>query len=164
MTKRHRTTRPWRRLRWVGLALTLLVAALMVASVQRRAPTVAEIAGFRASVHLEGFKAWCWMGPGDDRGRVSEVIFVLKNRLATSGPPPNPVQLARFRTSWFPRVVNGGLVLPLHTLLIAIIIPTALMLWRSRRWRPPGSCESCAYPLRCDGAVGCPECGWGREA
>ncbi len=52
-----------------------------------------------------------------------------------------------------------ALYLPLLPLLLAALVPTALLWWLDRRKYPPGHCGKCGYDLTANVSGVCPECG-----
>ena len=154
-----------RRLKWAGLAATLLLAATMVAS-YRYWPSYTWLqmkAGHLSDVGI--VSGGCYFG------RIEIPIGELPNRpqgwhFYKRHNPSRSRILAWSPAVWLPLYEASGqswaLVLPLWMPLIVFAIPTSILFYRDHKPQP-WQCPKCRYDLRgLEGGV-CPECGENRE-
>ncbi len=59
---------------------------------------------------------------------------------------------------WWPAFTGGIVLVPLW-MVLALILPPSLLLWRRSRRHPPGFCDNCDYNLTGLVSDRCPECG-----
>jgi hypothetical protein len=148
-TVRRRRIR--RVLKWGGLVLSLIIAAMWVASVY--VAIAYEPGGSKPTSILisQGCLARFWLEPWPWE-HVAGAGWTL---LAGNGWSV---------LYWWPDIQNPDPFatvawLPLWIPFAALAIPTAVLFWRDRRRIPPGHCQRCGYDLTGNVSGVCPECG-----
>jgi hypothetical protein len=168
-----------RRAKWTGLAATVSVAVVMIASYwlwlnYSWKVTAAEIAwslGIRSgSIYVSRNELTGYdvpMGVGGWKLRTKQEWESYLVRSSSARPPPP------FPYAWLPQYKSVGSsqanfrgqrihwqrqILPLWMPLILVAMPTGILFYRDRKPKP-GQCRKCRYDLA--GLTGdkCPECG-----
>jgi hypothetical protein len=83
--------------------------------------------------------------------------------------PPSPWESLKPVDLYAEQIANGpgslfctrGVCVKIWALFLLCAIPTALLWWRERRYKPDGVCKECGYNLTGNVSGICPECGTG---
>ena len=147
MRRRSRTRRV---LKWVGLALCVVLASTYALSGYRLEWT--QLDGGRTIRVMAGYVQYGWASGGIRYGRL---LYRDGQRFRASRLPGWPVL-------WWPPIDvfgSGGKVrVMLWVPLLVIAAPTALLWYRDRRI-PAGHCQNCGYDLTGNVSGICSECG-----
>ena len=140
MTRSRRTRRV---LKWVGTVACVLVVAMFLASLQY-VPCFAR-------------NTWCvWIDDGCFQVQWNAPVgtFLRDGFLIFGNRTPGNMQ-------WWVSIrltPPSMMVLPIWLILTVLIMPTAFLWWRDRRY-PRGHCQYCGYDLTGNVSGRCPECG-----
>ncbi len=147
---RHRS-RAWHVLKWVGLAISVLLALPYALSGRRLQWT--QLEGGRSIRMHNGYIQYGWTSGGVRHGRP---FYREGQRFRVSRVPFWPVLLwppvQVFGTS--PRAIRVMTWVP----FLVVMTPTAF-LWYRDCLTPPGHCQDCGYDLTGNVSGRCPECG-----
>ena len=148
MMRRSRTRRA---LKWVGAALSVIVGVVYLASLKWEFVWLGE----KSFVGVGGGGIAATITYGGDHevgGPIVEAYHRGINLRATE----------RFEVGGMPHIVHvpGSVIgaVPLWIPLLLVLIPTAVVWWRSPRHRR-GHCLVCGYNLTGNTSGRCPECG-----
>jgi hypothetical protein len=141
----RRRSRFRRLLKWGGLVLSLLIAAIWVGS---------------SSWTLGCQKANAFVA-------LHRATFVSSFDSLDTQNSWRLVRLPERSVVWLPHFVHYRRVgpdyyriqIPLWMLVLLFALPTAFLFWRDRRLIPPGHCKKCSYSLTGNTSGVCPECG-----
>lgn len=154
-----------KRLKWTGLAATLLLTAAMIASYwywpSRFWTSPASKSSWRIQIVPGGMKLIQANGPfpwTHYRSRTARTQFHEAIGIA----PPKPVDPFMWAPTFDPSTKASGSIqifsVPMWMPLVLVAVPTGILFYRDRKPKP-GCCAKCRYDLTGLNGNTCPECG-----
>lgn len=144
-TVRRRRLR--RVIKWGGLGLSLVIAAMWAASRWWRLEYCTGDARQGFTVYEVAWGCFCF-------------VRIESTSRFTLGGGWHLVRQRSPRGFVWELVTIGGLhFVPLWIFFLLVAIPTVFLFWLDRRRIPPGHCQKCGYDLNGNTSGVCPECG-----